>query len=206
MIDAAILLAAYLVGSVPFAYLAARVIKGIDIRTVGSGNVGASNVFRAVGRGVGLTVLSLDILKGVAAVLIARALDAGDWLTVLAGFAAVIGHSWTIFLGFKGGKGVATATGMLITLLPFETMAALILFCIVVAAGRMISLGSIAAATALPVVHLAWGEIRELGVRLPTLVLTIAVAALVIWRHRANIARIASGTERRFSFRKGESL
>ncbi|MCP5116028.1 MAG: glycerol-3-phosphate 1-O-acyltransferase PlsY, partial [bacterium] len=146
----AILLAAYLIGSIPFAWIAGRMAR-IDIRAVGSGNIGASNVYRAVGPAAGILVLAADISKGVAAVWIARKWGGGgETILVLAGLAAIAGHTWTIFLHFRGGKGVATASGVLFSLVPMETSICLVLFLVCVAFGRMISLGSIVAAAALP--------------------------------------------------------
>lgn len=200
----AILLAAYLLGSIPFAWIAGTMAR-IDIRSVGSGNIGASNVYRAVGPAAGILVLFADIAKGAAAVWIARKWGgAGDMILVLAGMAAIAGHTWTVFLGFRGGKGVATAAGVLVSLVPAETLICVAIFLICVAIGRMISLGSIIAATALPLIILFGGHLRGSEARPAILWFAVAAALLVIGRHRSNIGRIASGTEARFSFRRGE--
>lgn len=198
-----VIAAAYLLGSIPFAYLAGR-MGGVDIRTVGSGNVGASNVYRAVGPAAGVGVLLADIAKGVAAVYVARRWGgAGEWTPVLAGMAAIAGHTFTLFLRFRGGKGVATAAGVLFLLVPKAMTICLALFLLCVAAGRMISLGSIVAAAALPLVILFGRRWTGDEAGAPILSFAAAVATLVIWRHRSNIGRIAAGTESRFSFRRG---
>jgi len=200
-----ILTAAYLLGSIPFAWLAGTA-AGVDIRKVGSRNVGASNVYRAVGPAAGILVLIADIAKGALAVWIAKRWSApGDWILVLAGLAAIAGHTWTIFLSFQGGKGVATATGVLLSLVPGEMLICLGIFALCVAFGRMISLGSIITAIALPVVVVVGGFVTGEPARIPIITFTLVVASLVIWRHRSNIGRIASGTEARFSFRRGGS-
>ncbi len=196
-------IAAYLLGSISFAWLAGRA-AGIEIRDVGSGNAGASNVYRAVGPAAGVLVLLADIGKGAAAVWIAKRWGPpGDWPLLVAGLAAVAGHTWTIFLRFRGGKGVATAAGVLLSLAPLATLICIAIFVVSVAAGRMISLGSIVAAVSLPLVLLSTDRAAGGPGRPAVVVFSIAIALLVVWRHRSNIARIASGTEARFSFRKG---
>lgn len=143
--------------------------------------------------------------KGAAAVWIARKWgNGGDLLLVLAGMGAIAGHTWTIFLGFRGGKGVATAAGVLFSLVPAETLICLVVFTICVAIGRMISLGSIIASAALPLTLLIGAQLTGNEARPVILWFTVIVALLVILRHRSNMGRIASGTEARFSFRRGE--
>ena len=188
-------IAAFLIGSIPFSYILARLVGGVDIRRVGSGNVGATNVARALGIGTGLAALGLDAAKGIAAVLLVRALpgiaDPGSPGPALAGLAAILGHNFTPFLRFRGGKGVATGAGVFGVLAPWALLAAVAVFLVVVLLGRMVSLGSVLAAAALPLlVHLLGGERG-------TVLAAGAVALLVIVRHRANLLRIARGTENR---------
>jgi glycerol-3-phosphate acyltransferase PlsY len=192
---------AFVLGSIPFSFLLARLVGGVDIRRVGSGNVGATNVARALGLGTGLVALGLDAAKGVAAVLLARSLlapggpsPAGE---ALAGLSAILGHNFTPFLRFRGGKGVATGAGVFGVLAPWALLAAVLVFLITVAVSRMVSLGSVVAAAVLPIaVHLLEGG------RGATLAAG-AVAILVIARHRANLWRIARGTERRLGEKSG---
>jgi glycerol-3-phosphate acyltransferase PlsY len=187
--------AAFLIGSIPFSFILARLVGGVDIRRVGSGNVGATNVARSLGIGQGLVALGLDAAKGVASVLLARALggalDPGSPGPALAGVAAILGHNFTPFLRFRGGKGVATGAGAFGVLAPWALLASVGVFLLATLVSRMVSLGSVLAAAALPllvhVLHGGRGTTLAAG----------AVAALVIVRHRANLLRIARGTESR---------
>jgi acyl phosphate:glycerol-3-phosphate acyltransferase len=181
--------AAYLLGSIPFAFLAGRA-RGVDLRTVGSGNLGAANVFRTLGRDLGVAVMAADILKGVAAVVIARLLTDDPWPAVAAA-AAMAGHVFPVWLRFKGGKGVAVAGGAVIALMP---LVALILFAIwiaIVATTRYTSLASIVGVIA--ATPLAWA----LGEPLSTIVFTAAGSAAVLFLHRGNIRRLLRGEENR---------
>lgn len=186
------LVAAYLCGSVPFAYLAG-LTRGIDIRTVGSKNVGATNVFRTLGRTIGIAVMVLDIAKGVVAVLVAEALVDSPWPVVAAG-AAIVGHVFPVWLRFKGGKGVAVAGGTIIALAPLAALGVILLWFVVTATTRYVSVASIAAAIAFPPLVVLIGEDR------PTIVFSVLAAAAVIVKHRANISRLAAGTELRLDF------
>jgi glycerol-3-phosphate acyltransferase PlsY len=198
------MVAAYLLGSIPFAWIVAR-MGGVDIHSVGSRNPGASNVYRSVGPAAGVLVLLLDIGKGIAAVWIARRWGgSGEWIPVLGGMVAIAGHTWTVFLRFRGGKGVATAAGVLFSLVPAATAFCFALFLVSVAASRMISLGSIIAAAALPFVIVVDARIGGEALSVPVFIFALLVALLVIGRHRSNIGRIAAGTESRFSFRRRE--
>lgn len=184
----------YLTGSVPFAFLLAR-RAGVDVRVAGSGNVGAANVLRTTGAWRGAAVMALDIAKGAAAIALAQLTSASGALIALSGAAAVVGHVYPVWLRFHGGKGVAVAAGAFGLLTPVATLVAAALFMLTVAWTRYISLGSIAAAVALPPVALITGA--------PTAVVATAAAtgALIVFRHRANIRRLRGGTERRMGVR-----
>lgn len=192
------LVAAYLFGSVPFSYLVVRRLLGTDVRSVGSGNAGATNVLRAAGKGPALLVLALDIAKGVAAVLLPGLLGADPALAACAAVAAVLGHIYPVFLGFKGGKGVATAAGALGALAPVAVLGALALFIAVVAVTRWVSLGSILAAVA--VAPIAWALDRlgwiDVGSIWP-IVAAAVVGGIVVFKHRANLGRLLRGEEPR---------
>lgn len=192
---------AYLVGGIPFGYLIGR-MRGVDVRTVGSKNIGATNVFRTVGKPWGVAALFCDILKGLVPVLAARHFASGVVfspmrveLALAVGVAAVLGHMLTPYMKFRGGKGVATAFGMLIGLVPGVVGCAFLLFSVVFACTNYISLGSCTAAAFLAAA--IWFPI--LGTRgaenLPQCVLVAAIALFVIWKHRSNIGRLAKGTE-----------
>ncbi len=186
---------AYLIGSIPTAYLVGRV-NGVDLRTVGSGNLGATNVFRSLGWKWGLLVYTVDVLKGVAPVvwLPGAASVAMGWpWGVGFGILAILGHVRPVFLlGKGGGKGVATASGVFLALTPIPTVWAVVACVVVVAATRYVSLGSLVGAVVLPVVLL----LREHGVT-PLLMVSVGVSAFVFWTHRDNIGRLRRGEERR---------
>lgn len=195
---------AYVCGSFPTAYLAGRLLKGVDLRTIGSGNLGATNVYRELGLGPALAVLVIDAAKGaLPAWLLPGMLAVGftsahqlQWWAIAFGVAAIAGHAKPIFLLWKGGgKGVATAAGVFIAVTPLPAAVALVVFSIVVAATRMMSLGSIAGAITLPLAQFA------LHGNTPAARASVAVAAFVIWAHRANVARIRAGTEPRLGRR-----
>jgi acyl phosphate:glycerol-3-phosphate acyltransferase len=199
----------YLCGALPWGLWLGRWLRGVDVRTLGSGNLGATNVYRTLGPGIGWTTLALDMLKGALPVWIvpglpfASAFPGGREACALAvGFAAVAGHVWTLFAGFRGGKGVATTAGVLLALSPRAFLVFGAVFVITVAVTRYISLGSVLGAIAFAV---ALGFLAPAGVRSPTFAFGVAVALLVVIRHRANLARLARGQESRFSFRRGGS-
>jgi acyl phosphate:glycerol-3-phosphate acyltransferase len=184
----------YLAGSVPFAFLLAR-RAGIDVRLAGSGNVGAANVLRTTGAWRAVAVMSLDVAKGAGAVAIVHFVAGGASLAALTGAAAVVGHIYPVWLRFHGGKGVAVAAGVFSVLTPVATGIAASLFLLIVWVTRYVSLGSIAATVALPPV--AWWAGAPRGV-----VATAAgIAALIVFRHRANLRRLRLGTERRMGTR-----
>ena len=193
----------YLVGSIPFGYLAGC-IRGIDIRTVGSGNIGATNVFRTLGPRFGILTFALDAAKGVAAAGIA---PWAVWSLAGAGapppaaalvctVAVLAGHGFPLFLGFKGGKGVATGLGCALSVVPHTALAALAVWILVFLATRYVSVGSIAAALAAAV--LPWFLDRPAGTA--ACVLVGVLALLIVWKHRSNVRRLLAGTENRFAF------
>jgi acyl phosphate:glycerol-3-phosphate acyltransferase len=201
-----VLLAGYLLGSIPAGYLAGHWLQRVDIRTLGSGSTGATNVLRQFGKGPALVVFLVDVLKGTAAVLLAKALlqplgaDTGtDWISdswvVGAGLAALAGHIWPVWLGWRGGKAVATALGMLLGLTWPVGLACFGVFLTVLSASRIVSLSSVVAAISLPLLMLGWFHDHGMGLRWPYLVLALLTSTLVIWRHRSNLQRLLAGSE-----------
>ena len=205
------LVVSYLMGSVPTSLLAGRLLKGIDIRQHGSGNAGATNTFRVLGWKAGLVVLLIDMAKGlIPTVWVAQA--AGSTLggepmlyQIACGLAAVFGHIWTIFAGFKGGKGVGTGAGMIIGLAPVPVLICIVVFALVVGVTRYVSLGSILASITLPIV--VWTQKLMLGmaVSTPLLVLSVFIPALIIFTHRSNVGRLLRGEESKIQFKKSEA-
>ncbi len=199
------LLACYLLGAVPSGYLLARYWKGVDLRKVGSGNIGATNVLRNLGWGAGVVVLLLDMAKGLLAVLLwtgpfvhRLGMPRVDWVPALGGLVAVLGHDYTLFLGFKGGRGVATSAGVFLALAPCSTLTALFIFCVCVWATRMVSVGSLMASLALPPLLIFYTEAGRAGGRgEPVFWLALALAAFIWIKHIPNIRRILAGTENR---------
>jgi acyl phosphate:glycerol-3-phosphate acyltransferase len=186
----------YLLGSIPFGFLLVRIFKGEDVRASGSGNIGATNVARKSPT-LGIATLLLDAAKGLAAVLVARVLFGGphqQLIMTTAAFFAVLGHLFPVWLKFRGGKGVATSLGAFILLTPKSILCMVGLFLIIAIAFRYVSLGSVAVAAAFPL--LAWALHEYADSR--QLILIALVSALVIWRHRQNIGRLAAGTESKF--------
>jgi acyl phosphate:glycerol-3-phosphate acyltransferase len=200
-----LLLGSYLLGSIPFGYLAGR-LAGIDIRDVGSGNVGTTNVVRVLGKKYGYPVFALDVLKGFSAVKISMLLAPGrppEWNSaelfgIFAAVASVLGHLFPPWLEFKGGKGVATSAGALLALTPAATLVGVLVWLIVFGLTRYVSLASMVAALILPVVILLLeGQDRSKGK--PLVYSSGCVAAIVVWRHRSNLSRLIRGTEPRFT-------
>ena len=183
---------AYLLGSISFAVLLVRSATGKDIRTEGSGNAGATNVLRAHGKALGVAVAALDIAKGAAAVGLVRLATADPRYAAAAGFAAVLGHVFPVFYGFRGGKGVATAVGAFLVLAPLATLVCVGVFVAVVAITRYVSVGSMVAIVLLPPV--AGGLFHAAA---PVVAAAAATAVLVVLKHRENLKRLAAGTERR---------
>jgi acyl phosphate:glycerol-3-phosphate acyltransferase len=199
-----LLAAAYFLGSIPFGLILAKVFAGNDIRNSGSGNIGATNVARVVGPSAGILTLVLDVAKGAAAVWLAgRFTDQSSTAMILAGIAALLGHCFPVWLRFKGGKGVATALGVFLMLAPFSALGALLVFIIVSVTWRYVSLGSVSAAASMPLLmYFLWAPGHA-----PPLVVdfgTLFAAALVIFKHDANLQRLVDGTEPKFSFGKSK--
>jgi len=203
----AVVLGAYVLGSIPTGFLVARA-KGVDIRSVGSGNIGATNVFRILGRPAGVFVLLFDGLKGFAACawlaeLIIREFavppENGVYLRLAAGLAVVLGHNYTCWLGFKGGKGIATSAGALTALVPWALLIILSLWVLLFAITRYVSIGSLAASFALP--FATWFTTQN---RALTFV-TGAMGALAIYKHKTNVRRLLNGTEHRVGSTKNQS-
>jgi len=185
-------LCAYLVGSIPTGLLLAKAFGGIDIRTQGSGNIGATNVYRTLGRRVGILTLVGDCLKGLLPVLAAKWLGLPDLGVAAVGLAAFLGHIFPVFLRFRGGKGVATALGVFLATSPLAVLAALGVFIAVLISWRYVSLASITAAAAMP-------ALAALIDRKPIIVaMSLIIAAIVIAKHHQNISRLRNGTESRF--------
>ena len=202
---AAVLIGSYLLGSLPSGYLAGRLV-GIDIRKAGSGNVGATNVVRVVGKRYGYPVFALDFLKGFGAVLISMLMAPGrppEWNSpeifgILAAMSSVLGHLYPPWLKFKGGKGVATSAGALLALTPVATLIGLAIWIIVFWLTRYVSLASITAAVVLPIVILVFSS-QDQNKGKPLFYASACVAAVVILRHRSNLSRLMRGTEPRFT-------
>jgi acyl phosphate:glycerol-3-phosphate acyltransferase len=195
----------YVSGSLPFGLWLGRWLRGVDVRTLGSGNLGATNVYRSLGRGIGIATLILDMAKGalpvalVPAGAVGAAFPGGAAVCAIAvGLGAILGHVFTFLAGFRGGKGVATAAGVVLALAPLATLLCLAIFVVTVAVTRYISVGSIVGSAAFPV---AVALLSPRGVREPVFAFGVVVAALLIWRHRENITRLRRGEERRFTLK-----
>lgn len=209
-----IVLLSYLVGSIPTSIIVGKLVKGIDIRNYGSGNAGGTNVYRVLGWKYGILVILLDALKGAVAVVLVARLHYGNipfenatpfddftLVQIMAGVAAVIGHVWTIFAGFRGGKGIATALGMLMTIITVDMLVALAVFIIVVSVTKYISLGSILGAISVPLILIIRENIFHVNIPGYNVVLpfTIAICLLILFTHRANLKRLVAGKENRIS-------
>ena len=224
---------AFIIAATPFGLIIGKMVKGIDIREHGSGNIGTTNVFRVLGKGPGIICLILDILKGFIPVILAiNLLQFGDrqpWphlpfldsvrqtlpasqqlfvqiIHVVTALFAILGHNFSPWLGFKGGKGIATSLGVLLALMPFGALILVLLFLIVFLITRYVSLASIISAGSLPLLTLwgSWhhGRIQDGSWNVPLFVFSLAIGILAIWKHRSNIQRLRNGTENRFSKKK----
>jgi len=197
---------AYFLGSIPVGWIVARLFFKTDIRSKGSGNIGATNALRQFGTAVGLIVLLLDMSKGIIAVLLAKSIyGSGTMMVVICGLLAILGHVFPIWLKFKGGKGVATAAGVFIALTPISLLIALLVFIVVVAITRYVSLGSIMAALSLLAVNVI-SIFRQPHKDYALLILVVLIVAMIIYKHKENIARLIRGNENKISFtRKGKA-
>jgi glycerol-3-phosphate acyltransferase PlsY len=194
MTDLIAVVAAYLLGSIPFSLLVAR-RRGVDLRTAGSGNVGATNVFRTVGVGPGIGALVLDVAKGAAAVLLAERLSTGSAVSVAAAIAAIVGHVAPVWLRFRGGKGVATAAGAFAMLAPIAVGIAVATFLVTLAVTRFVSLGSMVSALVFAVAVFMTTPDPRVGLA------AALTAIIIVFSHRANLLRIIAGTESRVNRR-----
>lgn len=202
---AAVVIGSYLLGSIPVGYLAGR-IAGIDIRKFGSGNVGATNVIRTLGKGYGYPVFAADFLKGFGAVAMSSLIAARlhpDWnlsemFGIVAAISSVLGHSFPVWLHFKGGKGVATSAGTVFGLAPVAALVGAAIWIITFLVTRYVSVASIAAAAALPLIILITTWLSQTSGK-PLFYSSVCLAAVVIWRHRSNLSRLIRGTEPRFT-------
>lgn len=195
----------YLIGSIPSALIAGKIMLGIDIRAIGSGNVGATNLYRVAGLRPYLAVLMVDILKGYAATAwVANAISGSGTDVVHAmiacGLAAVMGHIFTIFARFKGGKGVATAAGMMLALAPVPLMAAILIYLVILYFTSYVSLGSIGAAVSVPVTLAVEQFALGVSIRVEIQIIAAMMALLILITHRENIARLLKGEERKTEF------
>jgi len=189
------LLAAYVIGSIPVGYVVARLRSGVDIRRAGSGNIGATNVLRTLGKGAAIATLLGDIAKGFVAVSLARSADAAPGWAAAGAVLAIVGNCWPVFLKFRGGKGVATGFGAFLALAPWATGPAALVWVLVVATFRYVSLGSVMACLCLPI------GVAVLGYPWAYTVAAVATAIIIIYRHRENLARLLSGSESRLGQR-----
>jgi len=186
------ILAAYLIGAVPTGVILTRLVGGEDVRKAGSGNIGATNVYRVAGKKLGVLTLVGDILKGLVPVLLADRAGFAAGGVALVAAAAFIGHCYPIYIGFKGGKGVATALGIFLVLSPPAVLCVLLLFIFLVWKWRYVSLGSISAAGLIPILVLLFEGSASLFAA------SLFIGGMVIWRHRSNIERLLAGTENKF--------
>ena len=198
-----VLIVAYLLGSIPFGYVIVRAKEGADVRETGSGGTGATNVSRRAGKLAGVVTLLLDALKGALAVLLARWLLTDDfginWWVAVAAILAVFGHCFPVWLGFRGGKGVATGVGVFLSLYPLAVACAAMVFVLVVALTRYVSLGSILATAALPLFTWLLGVyVHRSADPAPVMTAALVSGALIILMHHANIGRLLRGTESKF--------
>jgi len=198
-----VLFVAYILGSIPTSYIMGKLLKGIDIRDFGSGNVGATNALRILGTKIGIITLIIDIGKGFLAVNIAKLIinEPTDLIMIITGLFAIIGHIFTIFLMFKGGKGVATSAGVFIALVPIPIAIALLVFVVTVWLSKFVSLGSILAAFTLFIAELTINMFNSFA-KLEILIFTFIIALFIIIRHKSNIQRLINGNENKISFKK----
>lgn len=215
-----IMILSYIIGSIPTSIILTKLVKGVDVRNFGSGNAGGTNVSRVLGKKYGILVIILDALKGAVAVVLVARLYLGSFpfpnstpfddftlVQILAGLSAVVGHIWTLFAGFKGGKGIATGLGVMLAVVTTDMLLAIGVFVIVVTISRYVSLGSITAALSIPVIMIIRENIFHVDIigYHTLLPFVIAISLLVTYTHRANIIRILNGTESKLSFKKNKA-
>jgi glycerol-3-phosphate acyltransferase PlsY len=211
---AVIIILSYVAGSIPTSIIMSKLSRGIDIRDYGSGNAGATNVIRVLGWKIGIVVIIVDVGKGVLATLLISKLRidpvpiSHNLVQILAGLSAVLGHIWTIFAGFKGGKGVGTAAGMLFSLYPIAGIICLIVFAVVLLTGRYVSVASMSAAVSLPIVIFILNKFFNYSISIELFYFAIVMAVLIVFTHRSNIKRLMKGEENRikkFSIKKSKN-
>lgn len=200
----ALVAGAYLLGSVSFSVVLVKVLHGLDVRTVGSGNAGATNAMRAAGKGAGAAVLVLDVIKGVTAVAVPRALDAPPAVVGSAAVAVVLGHVFPVFFGFRGGKGVATSAGALGMLAPAAMALGLAVFVFIVLWKRYVSLGSMITAVLFPLLVGLGARLGWAGYGSPLVLSSAAIALIIVMRHQNNLRRLRQGTEPRLGGRRAD--
>jgi glycerol-3-phosphate acyltransferase PlsY len=199
----AIILASYLIGSIPTSIIVSKLFFGFDIRDYGSGNAGGTNAFRVMGWKAGIFVMAVDVAKGVIATYYFSQIRIDPvslpqvYLQMIAGASAVIGHIWTIFAGFRGGKGVGTAAGMLIVLYPVAFLICLVVFAAVLLTTRYVSLSSMSAAITLPIALVILSKLMNRPLSTPLMILAVSMAILIVFTHRSNIQRLLQGNENR---------
>jgi len=197
----------YLLGSIPTSIAVGKILRGVDVRDYGSGNAGFTNAYRVLGLWPAIFVLAVDVLKGAAAVIVASQVAHPDWVLspasvkVIAGIAAILGHIWTVFAGFRGGKGVATTAGVLAALTPLGILVALAIWGLVVLSTRYVSLGSITAAVSIPIFMVIQKFAVHRDVPPEILAFTFLIGVLIIFTHRSNIRRLLRGEEHKFQRR-----
>ncbi len=208
-----IIVLSYLAGSIPTSIIMSKLTRGIDIRDHGSGNAGATNAIRVLGWKIGIIVIIVDVGKAVLATLLISKIRidpvplSHNMVQIIAGLSAIFGHIWTIFAGFKGGKGVGTAAGMLFSLYPIAGVICLVIFGIVLLTGRYVSVASMTAAISLPIVILILNKFFNYSISNELFYFAIFMAALIVFTHRSNIKRLMNGEENRIkkiSFKKGK--
>lgn len=184
----------YLLGSVSFSVVLAKLLKGIDIRQHGSGNAGATNTLRILGKGPAIAVLLLDVLKGIGAIWLGKWLGGGnEWIPALCGLAAIVGHNWPVYFRFRGGKGIATTIGIMATLCFFPALCAGIIAILLIVFTRYVSLGSLVFVALTPISLLVFGLIQ--GFDWPIFWSSLVICLFAFWRHRSNIVKIVQGRE-----------
>lgn len=206
----AIIILSYLVGSIPTSIILSKLLRGIDIRDYGSGNAGGTNAMRVLGWKIGVVVMIIDVGKGVVATLVISTIRIDsislqpEFIQIIAGLMAILGHIWTIFAGFRGGKGVGTGAGMLISLYPTAAFVCVLIFVITLLTARIVSLSSMTAAISLPIVLLLLKTYFHYSVSDILLYFSIFIAGLILFTHRSNIKRLIRREENRMNFKKSK--